>query len=56
MNKYKVRYTGYSTTSSGKIEKEEVIVANSKEEVKQIIEDRSYIGGYDYYVDYIEEI
>ena len=56
MKKYRVKYTGFSTTSWGKIEKEEIVFANSEQEAKDIIQDRSCMGGYDYYVDYIEEV
>ena len=53
MKKYRVKYTGFSTTSWGKIKKEEIVSANSEQEAKDIIQDRSCMGGYDYYVDYI---
>ena len=56
MKKFKVWFVGYSTTSSGKIEREEIVEANSKEEAKQKIEDRSFMGGYEYFVSSIKEI
>ena len=56
MKKFKVWFVGYSTTSSGKIEREEIVEANSKEEAKQKIEDRSFMGGYEYFVSSIKEV
>lgn len=56
MKRFKVDYVGYDTMEWGSINRTEIVEANNKEEAKEKIESRSCMGGYDYYVERIEEV
>ena len=53
MKKYKVDYVGYDTVEWGSIKGSKVVLANSKEHAKDIIEAQSEMGGYDYFVEQV---
>lgn len=54
MEKYKVYYVGYDTIGFGSIRGSKVVLANSKEHAKDIIESQSEMGGYEYFVEKVE--
>jgi hypothetical protein len=56
MKKFKVDYVGYDTMEYGVITRTEIVEAKDTQEAKDKIESRSCMGGYDYYVQRIEEV
>lgn len=56
MKKFKIDYVGYDTMEWGSIERTEIVEAENEQEAKEKITSRSCMGGYDYYVNRIEEV
>ena len=56
MKKFKVDYVGYDTMEWGSINRTEIVEAENETEAKDKIKSRSCMGGYDYYVQRIEEV
>jgi hypothetical protein len=56
MKKFKVDYVGFDTMEWGSINGTEIVEAENEKEAENIIKSRSYMGGYDYYVNKIVEV
>lgn len=56
MKKFKIDYVGYDTLEWGHINETEIVEAETEEEAKEKITSRSFMGGYDYFINKIEEV
>lgn len=56
MKKFKIDYVGFYTLGWGSVERTETVEAENEKEAKEMITSRSCMGGYDYYVERIEEV